>query len=475
MEIIFKKLYNYISRVINGGDNMINLVKKENINLGILETDFDIFTDIVNTFPNETLKQDCILDLDDYILPDYFKSKMTIVIQSNDMLVGYVIFEFKNVNSGSQVEIDNLYVREEFKNKLMDALLVEAVIYVSGEVGARNVIVKVDDKDRDLFNMYESIGFYEISMNEHSSTLIVNVSSYISTRKLNDKFRDIEDDAIDYKSLKLVNKIASGRSGNIYLTSDNRILKMFTSTSFTYIKDREETLRYIKKLDVAEVAKPKNLVYYDGIFIGYIMEYLPEGSDLLTKCKSYTFEEKLEKINKLEKVMKKLHKQKIYICDLNPNNMYLDNNGNIKLIDCDAFVTKRNILNNSVVKKYQDPIYKIVGKKTDMYAFAITCLEILTDEVIDDNASLQDIEKVYNKNKNKLPVSFKTYFEGIFKTKERFYLSDSYENYINDIYNVDNITNIEDKKGNISVIILSIILLVITIVGYVVFKFKING
>ena len=29
---------------------MINLVKKENLNLGILETDFDVFADIVNTF-----------------------------------------------------------------------------------------------------------------------------------------------------------------------------------------------------------------------------------------------------------------------------------------------------------------------------------------------------------------------------------------------------------------------------------------
>lgn len=455
---------------------MINLVKKENINLGILETDFDIFTDIVNTFTNETLKQDCILDLDDYVLPDYFKNKITLALQTNEMLVGYAIFEFKNFNSSSQVEINHLFILEQFKEKMMEALLAEAVIYVAGEVGARNVIVKVNDQDKLMFDMYRSLGFYEISMNEQGSTLSINVISAVSTRKLNDKFRDIEKDSIDYKDLKLVKKITSGRSGNIYLTDDNRILKMFTSTSFTYVKDREETLRYIKKIDVNEVVKPKNLVYYDGVFIGYIMEYLPEGNALLKKCDSYNFEEKLEKINKLEDIMKKLHSKNTYICDLNPDNIFIDKNGNVRLIDCDAFVTKKNVVNTSVARKYQDPLYKMVGVKTDMYAFAITCLEILTNEKIDDNASIQDIEKIYNKNRNKLPVSFKTYFEGMLKTKERYYLSESYENYINDIYNVENGTiDGNDKKGNVSVIILSIILLVIAIIGYLVFKFKLNG
>ncbi len=455
---------------------MINLVKKENINLGILETDFDIFTDIVNTFTNETLKQDCILDLDDYVLPDYFKNKITIVLQTNEMLVGYAIFEFKNVNSSSQVEIDHLFILEQFNGKMMEALLAEAVIYVAGEVGARNVTVKLNDNDKAMFDMYRSVGFYEISMNEQGSILSINVTSAVSTRKLNDKFRDIEKDSINYKDLKLIKKIASGRSGNIYLTDSNKILKMFTTTSFTYVKDREETLRYIKSIDLNEVVKPKNLVYYDGVFIGYIMEYLPEGSALLKKCDSYNFEEKLEKINKLEDIMKKLHDRKIYICDLNPDNIFIDNKGNVRLIDCDSFITKKNVINTSVSKKYQDPVYKLVSEKTDMYAFAITCLEVLIGEKIDDNASLQDIERIYSKNKNKLPVSFKTYFEGMFKTKERYYLSDSYENYINDIYNTENGSlDSDDKKGNISVIILSIILLVIAIIGYLVFKFKING
>ena len=452
---------------------MINLVKKENLNLGILETDFDIFADIVNTFSSENLKKDCLLDIDDYVVPEYFRNKITIVIQTNGMLIGYTTFEFKNNNNSSQVEINKLYVLDEFKNKNMEYLLVEAVIYVAGEVGSRNVIVTVDEHDASLLNIYKGLGFYEVGINEDGSLLSVSVTSAVATRRLNDKFRDIPEDSVDYKTLKLVKKIASGRSGNIYLTQDGRILKMFTSTSFTYIKDREETLRYIKDLDMEEIVKPKHLVYYDGVFVGYIMEYLPEGEALWNKSSSYSFEEKIEKIKAIEDVMKKLHEKHIYICDLNPDNIFFDKKGKVKLIDCDAFVIKKNVVNDEVDKKYQDPVYKIVSEKTDLYAFAITSLQLLIDEKIDNNASFSDIEKIYNKNKNKLPVSFKNYYDNIFKTGDRYYLSESYERYLESMYEMDETGQAHDKKsGKISVIILSAIIVVIAIIGYLVFKFS---
>ena len=452
---------------------MINLVKKENLNLGILETDFDIFADIVNTFSSESIKQDCLADIDDYIIPEYFRNKITIVIQTNGMLIGYASFEFKNGNNSSMVEINKLYVLDEFKGKNMEGLLTEAVIYVAGEVGSRNVVVTVDEHDSTMLNMYKSLGFYEVGINEDGSLLSISVITAVATRMLNDKFRDIAPDSVDYKTLKLVKKIASGRSGNIYLTQDGRILKMFTSTSFTYIKDREETLRYIKELDIEEIVKPKHLVYYDGVFVGYIMEYLPEGEALWHKSSNYSFEEKIEKIKAIEDVMKKLHEKHIYICDLNPDNIFFDKNGNVRLIDCDAFVIKKNVVNDEVDLKYRDPVYKIVSEKTDLYAFAVTSLQLLIDENIDNNASFSDIEKIYNKNKNKLPISFKNYYDNIFKSRDRYYLSDSYEKYLESIYNVDdNSASSGKRSGKISVIILSAIIVIIAIVGYVILKFS---
>ncbi len=450
---------------------MINLIKKENVNIGILETDFDIFADIVSTFSSENLKKDCLLDIDDYIVPEYFRNKITIVIQTNGMLIGYATFEFKNGNNSSKVEINKLYVLEEFRQKGMEALLVETVIYVAGEVGSRNVLVTVDEHDSYMFEIYKSIGFYEVGISEDGSLLSISVNTAVASRRLNDKFRDITPDSVDYKSLRLVKKIASGRSGNIYLTEDKRILKMFTSTSFTYIKDREETLRYLKTLDIPEIIKPKNLVYYDGLFVGYIMEYLPEGEALWNNNSNYSFEERIEKIKAIEEVMKKLHKMNIYICDLNPDNIFFDKNGNVRLIDCDAFVIKKNVINDDVDLKYRDPVYKIVSEKTDLYAFAITSLQLLINQKIDNNATKAEIEKIYNKNKNKLPVSFKEYYDNIFKTKDRYYLSESYEKYLQSMYSLDdsNLKN-DNKSGKISIIILSVIIVLIAVIGYIVFK-----
>ena len=378
----------------------------------------------------------------------------------------------KTNNNSSSVEINKLYVLDEFKDKNMEGLLIEAVIYVAGEVGSRCVTVTIDEHDSVMYKIYHSIGFYEVGINEEGSVLSINVSSAVITRGLNDKFRDIPKDSVNYKDLKLVKKIASGRSGNIYLTQDGRILKMFTSTSFTYIKDREETLRYLKDIDVDEIVKPKHLVYYDGLFVGYIMEYLPDGASLSQNTEKYSFEEKIEIIKKIEEVMKKLHKKKIYICDLNLDNIFLDKNGNVRLIDCDSFVIKKNVVNNEVDLKYQDGIYKIVSDKTDLYAFAVTSLELLIDERINNDATSSDVERVYNKNKGKLPVSFKNYFESIFKTRDRFYLSDSYEKYLSSMYDeVDDAGLPITKSGKISVIILSVIIVVIAVIGYVVFKF----
>lgn len=449
---------------------MISLIKKENLNLGILETDFDIYEDIISTFSNEQLKKDCEEALLEYIIPEYFKNKMTVVIKNDNMLKGYICFEFNNNNNVSQVNIDKLFVLDETFNEKIGSLLIESVIYIAGEIGSRNVIVTVDEQDSKTLDFYKSLGFYELGMNEDGNLLSIGVLNAISSRKLNDKFRDISKDSIDYKNLKLVKKIASGKSGNIYLTLDGQILKMFTSTSFTYIKDREETLKCLKDIDIDEIVKPKKLVYYDGIFVGYIMEYLPEGEPLWPNSKHYSFEEKLDKIKLIENVIKKMHQKHIYICNLDPSNIFFDKKENVKLIGCDSFVIKDNVVNNEVDMKYRDPLNKIICKKTDLYAFAITSLQLLIDESINNNASLEEIKKIYNNNKKKLPVSFQNYYDKLFDGKDRYYISDAYELYLDEMYNLND--NLENKKsGKISVIILSIMMFVVALVGYLIFKF----
>ena len=97
-------------------------------------------------------------------------------------------------------------------------------------------------------------------------------------------------------------------------------------------------------------------------------------------------------------------------------------------------------------------------------------MQLLIDKKIPNDASFSDIEKIYNKNKNKLPVSFKNYYDYIFKGKDRYYLTDSYERYLNEMYMVGNDDEQGNKSGKISMIILSFIMVVIAIIGYFVFK-----
>lgn len=451
---------------------MINLIKKTNLNLSILETDFDVFSDIANTFSSEVLKKDCLIDLDDFIIPEYFRNKITIALQTNKMLIGYITFEFKNSNNITTANINKLYVLDNFKNKNMENLLIEGVCFVANEVGSRTVQTTVDEHDKFYLDLYRNLGFYELGMNEDGNILSTNVSTFVNNRKLNDLFRDIEQDSIDYKNLKLDKKITKGRSSNIYLTKDNQILKMFTSNSFTFIKDREETLKVIKNSDIDEIVKPKNLVYYDGVFIGYIMDYIPDGESVSNLSKTLSFEEKIKTIKTIEDVMKKLHQKNIYVNDLNPDNIFITKDGKVKLIDCDSFIVKEQVISGDIDEKFKDPYNKIVSKNTDIYAFAITCLEILTDVKIKNDATFQEVEKIYIKNKNKLPVSFKNYFSYIFNGKERAYLSDSYQNYMDKMYNEESIESIVgEASGKVSAIVLSFLAIIIAVIGLIIFKY----
>ena len=453
---------------------MINLIKTENLNLGILETDFDIYADIINTFDDPILKEDCLVDLEDYLVPKYFSSGMTLAIQSNEMLIGYVMFKFSNNSNSINVDIDELVVLNEFKNKNMEAFLIEGVLYIAGEIGTRNVSVKLDKSNNELIEIYKKMGFYLLEENDNNINLTVNVNSIVTSRKLNEKFRDIPNDYVDYKSLTLNNKIAQGRSSSVYLTSENEIFKMFSSTSFTYIKDREQMLKRLMKLNINEVVKPKKLVYYNGVFVGYIMDYIPNGKSLSKieeeGCK---FEDKIDKIRKIEVVMQKLHNEKIYVCDLNPDNILFDENNNVHFIDCDSFVIKKNVINTSVDKKFIDPFNKIVSERTDLYAFSVTIMELLLGVKIEKNMGYKEICDVYNINKSKLPVSFKSYFDEILNKKERLYLSESYENYVSQLYDgpvSDDI--LEQKSGKASVVVLIIMVFVVAIIGYLFIKYS---
>lgn len=444
---------------------MITLINKNNIKLGILENDINLYKEILLIAPDTFDKKPMFEEIEKGIIPSCYKNKVIVTLLSTTSLIGYIIFEIKNSNDNlvsNYINIVETKVNSEFDKNQMEILLNESVIYIGNEIGIKKIEILVE-KESNMIDFYKNFGFHEYGSMENKIVMSASIQSLAIQRKVLPKFRQIDPSSIDYKSLVIIKKISTGRSADLYLTSNNEALKMFTSTSFTFLKDREETLKELKKLDIKEVIKPKQLVYFDGSFVGYIMEYVPVGDSIVKlKDNKYNFEEKIEIIKKIEDVMRKLHNKNIYICDLNPDNIYVDDKSDIRLIDCDSFVIKDNVLNDKISYQYRDPINKYVSKETDMYAFALTALQILVGIDIDEKITQEELILAYEKSKPNLPLSIKTYYDKTFKEKQRLYLSDAYEKYVEELYKPNDLN--KEKKGKVGIIVLSILTIITGII-----------
>ena len=63
-------------------------------------------------------------------------------------------------------------------------------------------------------------------------------------------------------------------------------------------------------------------------------------------------------------------------------------------------------------------------------------------------------------------------YDQIFKGKDRYYLTDSYEKYLNEMYSDPSLLDENKRSGKISVVILSFIMVVVAVIGYFVFKMR---
>ncbi|HOZ53783.1 MAG TPA: hypothetical protein PKY25_00385 [Bacilli bacterium] len=445
---------------------MITLINKNNIRLGILENDINLYKEILLIAPDSINKKTMFEEIEQGKVPEYYKNKVVVILLSSTSLIGYIVFEIKNsVDTlvSNYINIVDININTEFDKNQMKILLHESVIYIGNEIGIKKIEVLCNKENEEEKNFYKTFGFHEYGNIENKNILSASVQSLAIQRKVLSKFRQIDPSALEYKDLVITKKISTGKSSDLYLTSNNEALKMFTSTSFTFLKDREETLKELLKLDVKEVIKPKQLVYFEGSFTGYTMEYLPVGESIVKlKDNKYSFEEKIEIIKKIEDAMKKLHSKNIYICDLNPDNIFVDDKSEIRFIDCDSFVIKEHVLNNKINIQYRDPQNEYVSKETDIYAFALTILQILTGINIDEKMTREELILGYEKSKPNLPISIKTYYDKILKENQRLYLSDAYEKYVEELYKPNEIE--KEKQGKAGIILLSVITIITGII-----------
>ena len=154
--------------------------------------------------------------------------------------------------------------------------------------------------------------------------------------------------------------LAEGGEGLIY-DYNNQILKIYKSSV-----DKNEKLEKLKLLITKKlppnVISPLELAYNrKKQFIGYIMEKV-EGEEFkrlsnkkFLEINNIKTKDILKMAVNIKNTLIELHKQNIYISDLNDCNILFDKNNNIYFIDCDSWTIDK-YKGNVCMDLFKDPL-----------------------------------------------------------------------------------------------------------------------
>jgi len=178
--------------------------------------------------------------------------------------------------------------------------------------------------------------------------------------------------------------LTEGGEGIIY-EFNGQIIKIYKPV--VNMKSKKNKVQMlIKKSLPKEVISPKDIVVdRNGKFIGFSMDKV-EGEEfkkLINKkfvtANNITTKDILSMLIKAQNVINELHKNSIYIGDLNDQNILFDNQFNIYFIDCDSW-TVENEKCEVAMDLFKDPLLQSnnFDEKTDTYSFAVLAWKLLT-------------------------------------------------------------------------------------------------
>ena len=178
--------------------------------------------------------------------------------------------------------------------------------------------------------------------------------------------------------------LAEGGEGIIY-ELNGEIIKIYKPV--VNIKSKENKVRLlINKSLPKEVISPKDIVVNrNNKFIGFSMDKV-EGEEFkkLTNKKfvtanNITTKDILLMLTKIQNIINELHKNNIYVGDLNDQNILFDKKLNVYFIDCDSW-TVDNEKCEVAMDLFKDPLLQSnnFNEKTDAYSFAILAWKSLT-------------------------------------------------------------------------------------------------
>ncbi len=182
--------------------------------------------------------------------------------------------------------------------------------------------------------------------------------------------------------------LTEGGEGAIYL-EQGQLLKIYKPAVNLQSKQRKIQLLMQKARDNAlppEVVCPQQIVVDQrGNLIGFSMEQV-EGEEMrllanrkFVTANHITTKDILTMLVKVQSVMECLHRQHIFIGDLNDRNILFDRQLNIYFIDCDSWAVENEAC-EVAMDLFRDPLLcsNAFSAETDTYAFAVLAWKLLT-------------------------------------------------------------------------------------------------
>jgi len=161
--------------------------------------------------------------------------------------------------------------------------------------------------------------------------------------------------SIDGTEYRVGTRIGCGKEGCVYkITNSDGVAKIFNTDRLSdgAVENKIECMIRNHPQDVVEddwdamlFAWPEQLLYSDGVFVGYLM---PEvDTDSMQTLKSYMrselpsgtrfSQEQVDLAYRLCKIVQLVHKQGYAIGDFNYQNIFIDEKCQVTFIDCDSF------------------------------------------------------------------------------------------------------------------------------------------
>lgn len=178
--------------------------------------------------------------------------------------------------------------------------------------------------------------------------------------------------------------LTEGGEGYIY-EYNGKIIKTFKSHIDIAAKERKVNALMKTSLPKAVITPIDTVLDMRGRFIGYCMEKV-SGEEFkrlsnrkFVTANNITTKDILELLIKVKSVLAEIHKQNIYVGDLNDQNILFDTAGNIYLIDCDSWTVGGDKC-TVAMDLFKDPKLQAdnFSADTDNYAFMVLAWKSLT-------------------------------------------------------------------------------------------------